>query len=172
MIYFLVGPMGIGKNYMGEQLAADIGCEFVDGDSFISAGMAKKVASFKHLSLKDLDTFVTERLIPGISRLPLKPDHEGRLVWEKQTDLVIAQALYRKRHRDLIRQHFGEDCVFIQIKASLRTNLKRLLERKKGLRWALYGLLNRPFFQTKDLKYSVDNLKDNKVFILNKDSNP
>lgn len=116
--------MGIGKNYMGKRLAAQIGCEFVDGDTFISSEMAKKVASFKPLSLEDLDRFVTKRLIPEVEeRLP-----KG---WIR--DLVVAQALYRKRHRDLIRKHFGEDCVFIQIKASLKTNLKRLLSRKKGL---------------------------------------
>ena len=145
---------------MGKQLAANIGCEFVDGDTFISPEIAKKVASFKRLSLKDLDNFVTKRLIPGIE------DHVKRIGF--LSDLVVTQALYRKRHRDLIRKHFDEDCVFIEIKASLRTNLKRLLTREKGIRWALYGLLNRPFFQTKDLKYSVDNSKDNKVFILNK----
>lgn len=128
--------MGIGKNYMGEQLAAQMGCKFIDGDEFIPSKIAKKIMSFKILSLENLDNFVTKHLIPGI---------EERL----QTDLVVAQALYRTRHRDLIRKHFGEDCVFIQIKSSLRTNLKRLLTRKKGIRWALYGLLNRPFFKQK-----------------------
>jgi len=158
MIYFLVGPMGVGKNYMGKQLAANIGCEFVDGDTFISPEMAKKVASFKRLSLKNLDNFVTKRLIPGIEK------HVKRIGF--LSDLVVAQALYRKRHRDLVRKHFGEDCVFIEIKASLLINLKRLFTRKRGIRWALYGLLNRPFFQTEDLKYSANNFRDNGVFVI------
>jgi len=159
MIYFLVGPMGVGKNYVGKQLASNLDCEFVDGDDFVPQAMAKKVSRFKRLSMRDLNNFVLEHLIPAIETL--HSEHEN---------IVVAQALYRKGHRALIKDKFGDDCVFIHIKVPLLTNIKRLLSREKGLRWALYGLINRPFFQSDGLKYSADNDTD-KVFTLKRSTN-
>ena len=36
MIYFLVGPMGCGKNYVGKRLAKELDCDFIDGDSTLN----------------------------------------------------------------------------------------------------------------------------------------
>lgn len=100
MIYFLVGPMGIGKNYVGERLAESLQCDFVDGDIFVPKEMAAKVANFKPLSQKDIDDYVADHLIPGI---------EQHLSKNPTEDLVIAQALYRKEHRDQIQNHFAKN---------------------------------------------------------------
>jgi gluconate kinase len=140
MIHFLVGPMGAGKNYVGELLAEKLNCKFIDGDDFLPKELKEKIFKFKPLSKSDLNNFIKEHLIP-------KVEQQSYI----HPDLVIAQALYRREHREIINKHFKGQCRFIKIKTPLVTNLKRLLTRKKGIRWALYGLINRPFFQGDDV---------------------
>lgn len=146
MIYFLVGPMGVGKSYVGARLADDTGCHFVDGDMYLPDNMVKKVTNFQNLTPEEIDSFVINNLIPEVDKI------ETEL-----PDILVAQALYRKRNRDMIKSHFGDRCAFIRVKASFFTTVKRLLGRKNGLRWALYGLLNRPFFQESDYAQVIDN---------------
>ena len=148
MIYFLVGPMGCGKNYVGERLAKELDCDFIDGDSFVPESMARKVLSFKPLGQKDIDDFVYDHLVPGILSS-----------WKEGDDVVIAQALYRKEHRDAIAFLFTGHIVFVYIRCPLLLNLQRLWSRKKGLRWALYGLWNRIFFQTDGISHIINNTK-------------
>jgi gluconate kinase len=146
--------MGVGKNYVGERLAESLECKFLDGDIFVPKKMANKVARFSPLSQEDIDNYITEHLIPGIEK-HLQPQSQS----QPQQDLVVAQALYRKEHRDQIQRHFGqeENCKFILITAPLLTNLKRLLKRDKGFRWVVYALLNRPFFQSEGIFKTICN---------------
>lgn len=145
MLHFVVGPMGAGKNYVGERLADKLQCNFVDGDTFIPAEMANKVARFKSLTLQDIDSFVTDSLIPQVEAA-----YTGQ-------PLVVAQALYRQQHRDQIANHFGNQCIFYRVKTPLLVNLKRLYSRENGFRWCLYGLSNFFFFQHSDGLIIVDN---------------
>tara|TARA_Y100001935_G_C17098730_1_gene404887 strand:- start:122 stop:583 length:462 start_codon:yes stop_codon:yes gene_type:complete len=140
--------MGCGKNYVGKRLAKELDCDFIDGDSFVPAQMADKVANFKPLSQKDIDDYVYDHLVPGILKS-----------WKEGVDIVIAQALYRKEHRDELDFLFRDHIIFIYIKCPLFLNLKRLYSREKGLRWALYGLWNKLFFQTEGLKRVIHNTK-------------
>lgn len=96
MIYLIFGEMGIGKNYVGEKLAKHIGCSFFDGDTVIPPSMLKKVLNFKPLGAEDIDDYVTNHLIPEIEN-------------KYQNELVVAQALYREKHRNQICAHFGEE---------------------------------------------------------------
>jgi carbohydrate kinase (thermoresistant glucokinase family) len=144
-VYFLVGPMGCGKNYVGERLAKEKGCEFIDGDAFVPEAMIEKVSKFKPLGQQDIDNYVTNHLIPGV---------ENRR--QQGKELVVAQALYRAEHRLQIAQRV-RNCKFIYIDAPLTTNIKRLLGRKKGIRWTLYGLFNRIFFQKQGLTETIYN---------------
>jgi gluconokinase len=143
--YFLVGPMGCGKNYVGERLAKEKGCEFIDGDAFVPETMIAKVSKFQPLGQQDIDNYVTNHLIPGV---------EARR--QQGKELVVAQALYRAEHRLQIAQRV-KNCEFIYIDTPLTTNVKRLLGRKKGVRWTLYGLFNRIFFQKQGLTESIYN---------------
>lgn len=145
-LYFVVGPMGCGKNYVGKRLADELGYPFIDGDAFVPTSMAKKVADFKFLNQQDIDNFVTEHLIPGVET-----------AYDETLGLVVAQALYRAEHRQQIREHFGNACQIVFVKTNLFTNLKRLLKRDQGFRWMLYGLCNRVFFQSKDFDQVIYN---------------
>lgn len=91
---------------------------------------------FKPLTAEDIDNYVTNYLIPGIEE-------------RYKERLVVGQALYREEHRKQIQTYFGEDKVkpiWVTTKSHV-THFKRLYSRKDGLKWAIYGLYNKPFFQ-------------------------
>jgi gluconokinase len=138
MIYILFGEMGIGKNYVGEKLAARLGCKFFDGDLVVPAPMAEKVTNFKPLTPEDIDDFVYNHLISGIEK-----------ELSRETDLVVAQALYLKTHRDAIRKHFGKENIkFVYLPVpSVFTHMSRLWSRENGSKWMLFGLFNKFFFE-------------------------
>lgn len=138
MLYVLFGEMGIGKNYVGERLATHLGCEFFDGDLVVPQSMAEKVMAFKPLSLEDIDDYVHNHLIGAI---------EQRLTPGKK--LVVAQALYLRQHRDVIRRRFskhGVKMVYLPVPSRV-THMKRLYSRENGLKWAAFGLFNAFFFE-------------------------
>ena len=143
MIYLLFGEMGVGKNYVGERMARQLGCPFFDGDDAIPDWMMWKVERFKILSLGELDRYVSDHLIPAIWS-----HHEPGM------DLVVVQALYRRRHRQMIvERSFGRMRLVVPVwlkPPSLFTHAKRLFDRKHGLKWLLYALVTKPFFQKPD----------------------
>lgn len=147
MIWLLFGEMGVGKNYVGERLARHLGCPFFDGDDVIPDWMMWKIEKFRILSLGELDRYTSKHLIPAIySRHEL-----GK-------DLVVAQALYRRRHRRMILEGQGTlgsglvgRVVPVWLKPpSTITHAKRLLGREHGFSWLVYALVTKPFFQKPD----------------------
>lgn len=139
MIYLLFGEMGAGKNHVGELMAQQLGCEFFDGDTVIPEHMLQKVLSFKLFSASDLDQYVRLHLLPAIQSRHV----EGQ-------DLVVAQALYRREHRDIILNHqpFQGQITPVWITVpSFFTHKARLVRRKQGFHWLLYWLACKPFFQ-------------------------
>lgn len=138
MLYVLFGEMGIGKNYVGKALAKHLRCNFYDGDDALPESMVRKVQSFKPLSLDDIDDFVDNHLIKAIN----EQAYRG-------VDLVVGQALYLQQHRDRIRKelaHHEVQMVYLPVPSRF-THLRRLFSRKKGLRWALFGMFNSFFFE-------------------------
>ena len=137
-IYILFGEMGCGKNYVGKKLANHLGCEFFDGDDVLPDFLKEKVKNFKPISITDLDTYIRSNLIPSILEKA-----------SQEKDLVVAQALYRERHRYFLQAVLNPGPVkFVYVRApSLWANMKRLYGREKGFRWALFGLFNGLFFQ-------------------------
>ncbi|KKN65708.1 hypothetical protein LCGC14_0478470 [marine sediment metagenome] len=160
MIYILIGEMGVGKNYIGKMLANQLGCNFFDGDDALPANLKKKVANFQSLTLDEIEGFVKNNLIPQIEKE--KSD---------KIDLVVAQALYRSDHRDIITAHFGQRLLsrvkWVYVKPpSLFTHMGRLFSRDKGLRWALLGLLSKPFFQKPAIPiWTIENTTGMKIVV-------
>jgi gluconate kinase len=139
-VLILYGEMGAGKTFWGQKLARVCKAAFLDGDDVISAAMLERTKNFKPISKKTLDDYVQNHLAPAIIvRCGL------------DNDLIVAQALYLREHRDFLKQHLlskGYDQVeFIRIEAPFWRNLKQLWARPQGLRWVWYWLLNKPFFQ-------------------------
>jgi gluconate kinase len=144
MIYLLFGEMGVGKNYVGERMARQLGCPFLDGDDAIPDWMMWKVERFKILSLGELDRYTQQHLVPAIYNAAVV----GR---GRDADLVVAQALYRRRHRRMIiefmeRHKVGITPVWLK-PPSLMTHIRRLWSREHGFHWLVYAAVTKPFFQ-------------------------
>lgn len=146
MIYLLFGEMGVGKNHVGELLASHLGCPFFDGDTVIPEDMMERIDRFKVLKPDMLDRYVWRHLIPAI--------------WSRHAegqDLVAAQALYRRRHRQMVldgKGYLGEGLrgrvVPVWVDAPFLTVSRRLLGREDGFKWLLYSLACKPFFERPD----------------------
>jgi gluconate kinase len=145
MIYLLFGEMGVGKNYVGERMARQLGAIFYDGDDAIPEWMWRKIRRFVPPSLVDLDRYIAEHLIPMIHNL---------VVNNSAYDLVVAQALYRRRHRRMIIDFMEQQkCAIIPVwlvSPSFLVHAGRLLGRERGLRWLTYCLMCKPLFQAPD----------------------
>lgn len=140
MIYVLFGEMGIGKNYVGERLAEHLDCIFFDGDDVLPPDLKEKVARMKPLTHADVNRFVTNHLIPGIRIMANLYGGE----------IVVAQALYMRKHRQQIVDALGgpDEVKLIHLPSpSFLTHMGRLLKRRRGIRWMLLGLMSKPFFQ-------------------------
>ena len=138
MLYVLFGEMGVGKNYVGERLAEHLKCDFFDGDEVLPESMRKKVESFKPLFLEDIDNYVDNFLIKAINDRAYRGQN-----------LVVAQALYLRQHRDRIERKLSHhDVVMVYLPVPSRiTHMRRLFSRKNGLRWAIFGAFNSFFFE-------------------------
>ena len=136
MIYILVGEMGVGKNHIGERLASYLGCGFFDGDSVIPKPMADRINKFKLLPPPMIEDYIRNYLIPGIRRR----NFPGK-------DLVVAQALYRKKFRDQVVKAFDQVQLIHVVPPSFSIHMGRLLKRNNGAKWIAFCLVNKLFFQ-------------------------
>lgn len=146
-IIIAYGEMGVGKNYVGERLADELGVKFIDGDSLLPPSMIEKVNAFKPFTLAEIENFVKVHLTPAILR-------------EAKNGVVVAQALYRQEHRDHIARALalaGFKAEFALISTGLLTHLSRLWSRPRGFLWMMYGLINKPFFQVGLPNIVIDN---------------
>jgi len=138
-ITILYGEMGCGKSYLGKIVAKVWGLEFLEGDSLAPPEMVARVRSFRFLSRELLDRFIHVHLFNGI----VKAASGSRR-------LVVAQALYRRESRARLRlqlEDVGFTVAMVHIKTPFWRNLRQILQRPKGFRWAIYWLLSKPFFQ-------------------------
>jgi hypothetical protein len=70
--------------------------------------------------------------------------------------IVVAQALYLDEDRKWIEWFFtqlGYSVKFVWVKPPFLRNLKQIYSRPKGLRWVLYWLMNKPWFQKPTHEY-------------------
>jgi gluconate kinase len=145
-VIILFGEMGSGKNYWGEQLAEEYGYQFLDGDTILSPTMVERVKNFQPLTPKMIEDFVCD----------LGDAVDDRLDYQDVGGMVLAQALYTNKDRCFLRDYltkFGYDVKLCWVKVPFWQNAKQLFSRKRGLRWIMYWLMNKPWFETPDHEY-------------------
>lgn len=132
----LIGEMGSGKSYRGRLLAEELGYEFLEGDDFAGPEMKEAIAGFKLISKKMI--------------LELTNNLALAIVGSMKEGVVVSQALYNQQNRDYLCSLLAiadVEVEFVWVKVGLWQNVKQLLSRPKGLRWIIYWLLSKPFFQ-------------------------
>jgi gluconate kinase len=138
-ITILYGEMGCGKSYFGRNIAKVWGLEFLEGDSLAPPEMVDRVKNFRFLPQEMLNKFIHVHLFEGIVKAAAGPRR-----------LVVAQALYNRESRARLRRQLeavGFKVAMVHIKTPFWRNLRQILRRPKGFRWAIYWLLSKPFFQ-------------------------
>lgn len=141
------GEMGSGKSYSASRCAISGGKEFLEGDDLVPPEMAQRVLEFKPLTRAMVSHFVgtlTDEIVHRAVR--------------SKNGLVVAQALYFDEDRQEIEcalASVGHSVTWYWVRPSLFRNVRQLLKRKRGWRWVLYWLVNKPFFQRPAHKHRV-----------------
>lgn len=142
--YILFGEMGGGKTYHAQKsfvngMVDGPKPEFLEGDSVIPAEMLERVLAFKPLTPEMVTSYVKNNLYPAImDKFRLSPS------------VVVSQALYsdaNRRELIMMLQHKDVEVTMVWIKPGFWRNLKQIWSRPNGLKWVLYWLINKPFFQ-------------------------
>ncbi len=137
-IIILFGEMGCGKNYWGAKVAAEKGYLFFDGDLAAPQEVIAVVSTFKLRSREQVRLLVRQLCLAVHERAADSPG------------MVVAQALYFDEDRAFIREELarlGYNVTFQWVCPPFWRNLKQIYSRPKGLKWVVYWLRNKPWFE-------------------------
>lgn len=137
-VYIFFGEMGSGKSYCGSRYAEKHGFKFFEGDSVVTPRMLERVRKFKSISEEILEEYM-DVLADAIADQMDDCDN-----------LVVSQALYRDEDRKSMitfLQCLGYQVEMWWVQIKWHRNIQNLLTRPSGWKWALYWLINKPFFQ-------------------------
>jgi gluconate kinase len=134
MIVVLFGLLGCGKNYVGK-IFEEFGFHFYDADQDLTPMMKNAILNHQVFT----DEMRDEYFDIVISRIAeLKECHK---------DLVVAQALFKNKHRQKILKAFP-DAQFIWIQSALELISERLTARANHIAGKSYGELVNSHFET------------------------
>lgn len=137
-ITIFFGEMGCGKTYCGSQYAKRHNLKFFEGDSVVTPRMLERVSKFRPIPRSILEEYI-DVLSNAIADQAEGCDH-----------LIVSQALYLNEDRESIKiflETLGYEVRFWLVRVRMWRNFQNLLTRQDGWKWALYWLINKPFFQ-------------------------
>lgn len=137
-VYIFFGEMGSGKSHCGQRFAKSHDFKFFEGDSVVTPRMLDRISKFKSISEDILEEYM---------------DVLADAIADQMDDcdtLVVSQALYRDEDRKSMitfLQCLGYQVEMWWVVTRWHRNIQNLLTRQNGWKWALYWLINKPFFQ-------------------------
>ena len=150
---FFFGLPGVGKTHCGEVLHQDFGYDFHDGDSWLPEDLKESLANGHGFTDEQRDRFAEEisrsifQAKAAEAELAAK---EGRV----RRPIAIAQATFKRRHRDLIRRAHP-DLIFVWVQAAENSRMRRLRERDHVVDTALGSRMARDFEPPEHEKHVV-----------------
>jgi gluconokinase len=116
LIVILMGVSGAGKTTVGELLAAQLGCDFVDADDYHSAANVEKMR--KGTPLTDADRAPWLETLREMIATAIKA----------RQNMVLACSALKRSYRDLLR--VGPEVRFVYLKATPAVLHERLHARR------------------------------------------
>jgi gluconate kinase len=149
-LVILVGEMGSGKSYWGREFATLMDFKFIEGDDYLPPTMREAVDRFGRVT-EDMKGMLLNglRIVLHRELMQVRP-HGG---------VVLSQALYNEADRQFLTRHFkaaGYTVDVYWVKPGFWRNLKQLWRRPRGLRWVLYWLMSKPWFEKPLAAYVID----------------
>jgi gluconate kinase len=135
IVILLFGEMGSGKSYWGKWVAAKHGFTFIEGDNYLPDDMRARTSRFRSVT-RDMVNQLTANMAKAVLDTP--------------GNVVISQALYQNSHRKLLLDFWereGYEFTACWVKVGFWQNLRQLWRRPRGMRWILYWLMSKPFFE-------------------------
>ena len=116
MVMFVFGLCGVGKSYVGREIAEHFGVAYLDGDALIPSAMKTCIDNHEPITQDALLEYMT-----------VLENHLAELV-AKNEPVVISQALYRNRYREQFSERFPS-IDFIEVFANDETCFSRVAAR-------------------------------------------
>lgn len=138
----LFGEMGAGKSHFGRQLAERENCLFVEGDDCMPDDMHAVVKKFGVVT-DEMTSKLVANLITTLTAMQ-------RCCLGSADGVVLAQALYKERDRVALVEALKAAGYVVEVgwvRAGFLQNVRQLWARDRGLRWVLYWLASKPFFE-------------------------
>lgn len=118
-IYFLFGPTGTGKSYVGDLLSKKTGLLHIDGDKYITPLMRNALAQETPITREMIDEFVWV-LVDKI---------KAQLAKDAKASFIISQAMYMNEHRQILLDAFPGNMQLILIQSDEKIRKSRILSR-------------------------------------------
>lgn len=154
-----MGVSGSGKSTIGEMLAKELDCVFLEGDDFHSEVNISKIKSGSPLTDDDRSDWLSTL-------------HKQAIQYLKKGDLVISCSALKEEYRKILQADISDHCKWIYLKGDYETISGRIQERKghfmpSELLQSQFDTLEEPDYGTQiDIKSSPEEIVDH---ILKKD---
>ena len=114
--FVIMGVAGSGKTSIGQQLAAEIGADFIDGDDLHPQANIDKMA--QGIPLDDADR------APWLAAV-------GATLHAHEASLIVGCSALKRRYRDQIRAAAGKPVTFLYLHGSRALIAERMARRER-----------------------------------------
>ena len=155
MKLFLFGQVGSGKTYVGELPRRRFGMPFYDADWDLPEALRNAITAHQPVT-EAMRTEFTAAIVRRISLLEQGNQH-----------FVIAQALFKNRHREHLIQTFP-DLTLVWVRSSPSVASRRLHERVGHIASSYYAELINPGFEPPTHPHAlIENVQDSRQLVSN-----
>lgn len=151
-LFVVFGLLGCGKNYVGQVLHEDFGMFLYDADTDLTPEMLDAIRKQELISEPVRDAFF-DKVILRIGQLR-----------QRENRLVVCQALYKEKHRELILENFP-DARFILVQTPPGLIAARLARRKGSPATLAYAQKIAPYFDPPALPHVVVDNSDGREYV-------
>lgn len=119
-LLYVFGLPGAGKTFLGKVLEREVGYRFLEGDTWLPEDLRASLRRGEGFTPEQRDRFA-QVIAERIQEARCQESERAT----KARPLAVAQATFKRRHRDMIRR-FHSDVQFVWVQCEEETRLSRL----------------------------------------------